>query len=170
MKNIFLLFLFSTSIILSAEAQGQQKAKESGFEKTIALVESNRFLIEVNRAFPLGSKSVDLFSNRGRITITDSIAKGFLPYFGRAFSAIPGEDGGISFDSKMRKKEVKVKDSKKKKHILYSFTVKGRNDTYQLFLDITSDSSCFVSVRSNRKSQIAYDGIIRPLPGETPEH
>ena len=118
MKNIFLLFLCLASLMFTARAQENRKAKDSGFEKSIALAESNRFLIEVNRAFPLGGKSVDLFSNRGRITVTDSIAKGFLPFFGRAYSSLPGEDGGISFDGKMEKRELKVKEKKKGKHLL----------------------------------------------------
>lgn len=170
MKNIFLLFLCLASLMFTARAQENRKAKDSGFEKTIALTESNRFLIEVNRAFPLGGKPIDLFSNRGKITVTDSIAKGFLPFFGRAYSSLPGEDGGISFDGKMEKRELKMKEKKKGKHLLYRFTVKGENDTYELFLDITANGSCSLSVRSNRKSQISYEGTISPLPSGTPEH
>lgn len=36
----------------------------------------------------------------------------------------------------MEKRELKVKEKKKGKHLLYRFSVKGENDTYELFLDI----------------------------------
>lgn len=170
MKNILLLFLCLTGFIIRAEAQENRITKNSGFEKTIALIKSNRFLVEVNRAFPLGGKSIDLFSNRGKITVSDSVAQGFLPFFGRAYSFLPGEDGGIHFESKMEKKELKVKDKKKRKHLLYRFTVKGENDTYELLLDISANASCSLSVRSNRKSQISYEGTISPLPSGPSEH
>lgn len=77
MKNIFLLLLLSVSFTLQAQ---NHVAKDSTFEQLRTLIESGNFRIEVNRAYPSGGRSVDLFSNRGFVNVKDSVATGFFPF------------------------------------------------------------------------------------------
>ena len=161
MKNIFLLLLLSVSFTLQAQ---NHVAKDSTFEQLRTLIESGNFRLEVNRAYPSGGRSVDLFSNRGFVNVKDSVATGFFPFFGRAYSAPLNGEGGIEFNAPMKKITLTVKNKKKNKRILYHFQVKGTNDTYDIYVDASASGSCMVSVRSNQKSHISYSGDVFPLP------
>lgn len=133
------------------------------------LVESGRFQVEADKAYPSGGRMVDLFSNRGYLYVRDSVAEGFFPFFGQAYSALIGERGGIEFNSKMERRKLTVKGKRKNKRILYGFQVKGNQDIYDLLLDISAGGTCTTSVRSNRKSYISYSGRIAPLEEEKAE-
>lgn len=169
MKNIFLLLGILASSLSFLQAQQPDTKNAEAFLRTQALLESGQFYVEADRAYPSGGRTVDLFSNRGYMTVKDSVADGFFPFFGRAYSAPIGNEGGIEFDSPMEKINLVLKNKKKNKHLLYSFRVRGNNDTYDIFLDVSAGGSCTVSIRSNRKSQISYSGEVRTLPAKTSE-
>lgn len=165
MKNIFLLLGILSGSLFSLQAQKPDTKNTDAFLRTQALMESGQFCVEADRAYPSGGRTVDLFSNRGYMTVKDSVADGFFPFFGRAYSAPIGNEGGIRFDSPMEKVNLVPKN----KHLLYSFRVRGQNDTYDIFLDVSAGGSCTISIRSNRKSQISYSGEVRALPVKTTE-
>lgn len=160
MKTIFLFITFS---LLSISVAYPQEKKEREFETIRSLVESNRFKVEVDRALTSGGRNVDLFSNKGYIEVNDSIAKGFLPFFGRAYSVPYGKGGGIEFDNRITEKQLTLPVRKKRKILIYNFTVKGENDTFRITLHISSKGSCSVSVVSSQRSTIHYNGQIQPL-------
>ena len=118
-KLIFISLLFSI-LSLSVSAQKPTKAEkaaqlEQEFQQTRQLIESNHFQFELNRVHPQGGQDLSRFNPRGKFVITDSVAKGTLPFFGRAYSLPYGEGGGIEFDGVMKDQSLKIEHKKKRK-------------------------------------------------------
>lgn len=175
MKTLYLLaaiLLFA----LVAPASGQKSSKEEknsqtekAFQMTRKLIESKKFKIEINRVFPTNGQDVSRFSPRGEIIVKDTIAQGRLPFFGRAYSLPYGEDGGIEFDNRIKDEKIKFVEKKKKKSIIYTFTVASRNDQYQFTIEAAGSDACTVSMNSNNRTHISYSGTISPIEKEQKE-
>ena len=157
-KLIFISLLFS---ILSLSVSAQKAAQlEQEFQQTRQLIESNHFQFELNRVYPQGGQDLSRFNPRGKFVITDSVAKGTLPFFGRAYSLPYGEGGGIEFDGVMKDQSLKIE------HI-YRFSITAKNDTYQISMEISGGGNCSVNLNSNNRAQISYSGTVSPVKDET---
>lgn len=163
MKAILLLTLLSWVYLSPLPAQSQEKKEKAArlaeeFQATKTLVESHQFRIDIDRVYPQGGRDVSRFNPRGEIVIDDTIAKGNLPFFGRAYSLPYGEGGGIEFDGPVKERKVKIVEKKKKKVIRYEFAVTGKNDNYKLDINITAGGGCYINLISNNRAQISYSG------------
>lgn len=169
MKTLYVLllclpFMTATPAIAQRQSKEEKAARlEKEFKTTLALVESNHFRIEINRAYPQSGRDLSRFNPRGHINISDSTAQGQLPFFGRAYSLPYGEGGGIEFDAPMQNRKISTESRKRKKSILYRFSVPGKNDTYQISIEISPGGSCSVNVNSNNRAHISFTGNISPL-------
>lgn len=167
MKTVSLIFLLVLSVI-TGTTQAQSKNKktnkaeetEQQFRETSALVESNRFRIEINRVHPTGGFDVSRFNPQGTIHINDTVAKGQLPYFGRAYSLPDPTEGGIKFDGKMLDQSSKIVQKKKRTSITYEFNVRTINDVYRFYIEIAPGGACTVNLNSNNRKSISYSGQI----------
>ena len=133
----------------------------------IVLIESNHFQFELNRVYPQGGQDLSRFNPRGKFVITDSVAKGTLPFFGRAYSLPYGEGGGIEFDGVMKDQSLKIEHKKKRKILIYRFSITAKNDTYQISMEISGGGNCSVNLNSNNRAQISYSGTVSPVKDET---
>lgn len=170
---IFLMLLTGFTGSIQAQTKAQIKAEkaektELEFQQTLKLVESKHFKVKINKVYPTGGFDVSRFNPEGHINISDSTAEGRLPFFGRAYSAPYGEGGGIEFDALMQDFTMKVNTKKKNnKIIICRFSVRGKNDTFQIQLEITSNEACSVDINSNNRVHISYSGeILPPLEGK----
>lgn len=163
---ILMPFILLLSFSVSGQSNKEKKAAEAEkeFRETKALVESNRFHFKLGHVFPQSGHDVTRFSPEGSITVTDSLAKGHLPFFGRAYSLPYGEGGGIEFDGVMKDRKIKTENRKRKKSMIYQFSITGLNDTYQITMDIAPGGNCNVNLNSNNRAQISYSGQVTPLP------
>lgn len=172
MKTIYLLLalllpVFASTATAQKLTKEEKAAKlEKAFEETRALVESKQFQIDIDRVYPQRGGDVSRFNPRGEITVRDSTAKGNLPFFGRAYSLPFGDGGGIEFDAPMKDLTIKTIEKKKKKTISFNFTVTGKNDTYQLSIDVAPGGACSVNLTSNNRAQISYSGTLSALKEE----
>ena len=170
-KLIFISLLFSI-LSLSVSAQKPTKAEkaaqlEQEFQQTRQLIESNHFQFELNRVYPQGGQDLSRFNPRGKFVITDSVAKGTLPFFGRAYSLPYGEGGGIEFDGVMKDQSLKIEHKKKRKILIYRSSITAKNDTYQISMEISGGGNCSVNLNSNNRAQISYSGTVSPVKDET---
>ncbi|MCT4587722.1 MAG: DUF4251 domain-containing protein [Carboxylicivirga sp.] len=165
MRSLFNIFILSAIMLVSSTttfAEKKQKKKEKRMEQfaeTKKLVDSKQFIFVPNRAFPQGGRSIDLTTNYGFIKIMGSETEGDMPFFGRAYSASYGGDGGIKYDKTSIENE-KIEVNEKKMRISYSFEAKGKNDTYRINMEITYGGNASVSVTSNNRAHISYNGDI----------
>lgn len=172
MKSIITLIIFSIFFSISPQHTSAQKKKskqekrEAAFKEITRLVENEPFIYVPNRAFPQGYRSIDLTTNYGFIKIKGDEAEADMPFFGRGFQPEFGGSGGIKFNGEMINKKIELNE--KKRMITYSFEVKDK-DHFRINMEIGYNGGASVSVTSNNKSHISYQGDIEELKEEDEE-
>lgn len=168
MKTILsLTLLLSWGYLTPLAAQRLPKSEkaaqlEKEFQQTLALVESGCFKINIDRVYPQSGRDVSRFNPRGEIILSDSTAKGDLPFFGRAYSLPYGDSGSITFDGPAKERKLKTAKKKREKVIHYQFAVNSKNDRYTFHLVIGANGSCHISLISNNRASISYSGTLLP--------
>ncbi|WET01908.1 DUF4251 domain-containing protein [Flavobacterium sp. YJ01] len=136
---------------LKAE-QAQEKQKE--IEE---LIDAKTFVFEAQKVTPQGGRLIILNDYSYFLKFNIDSTSCDLPFFGRAFNVAYNGDGGMKFEGKPEN----IKVGKKSKNINFQATVKGDNDTYDLMFRIFYNGSATLSINSNNRAPISYDGIIR---------
>ena len=157
-----LVVLFS---FLAFQGFAQEKSKkelkaqsELQKQKEIqALIEAKNFVFDAEKIYPQGGRMLILDYNTYFLKFTAENVNCDLPFFGRGFNIGYGSDGGIKFEGKPE--NLKIEQTKKKCTI--KATVKGQNDVYDLFFTIFFNGGTSLSINSNNRSVISYDGQIR---------
>ncbi len=138
-----------------------------------SVVEKQEFDFNATKAFPTNYDVINVMNSMPGSTGTRILnldpGNGFnlkkdllsvaLPYFGRAFNASPGDaiNGGLRFESK----DFMVKQSTTKKgNTLFVITTLDQKESYVFNLEIFKNGSAFLSVSSNNRQPISYDGNI----------
>ena len=167
MKSLILLF----SLALITVSCGSQIYMEP--TALSAVIEKKEFDFNATKAFPTNYDVINVMNSMPGSTATRilnlSPGNGFnlkkdmfsvaLPYFGRAFNVNPGDagNGGISFESK----EFYVKKSATKKgNTLFVITPRDQKENYVFNLEVFKNGSAFLSVSSNNRQPISFDGNI----------
>lgn len=133
-------------------AAALQKQKEID-----ALIDSKNFVFDAEKAIPLGYRFILLDRNSYFVKFTADQVNADLPFFGRAYSAPYGKSGGINFEGKPENVQVE----KKKKSYIVKATVRGKDDVYNLLFSVFFNGSTSLSVSSNNRASITFDGVIR---------
>lgn len=155
---LFLLFLGSS--VFSQEKTKKQLKEERKLEKqkqTALLVDSKDFVFIADKALPQGYKTIDLTTNPNYVKFQPDFIKSEMPFFGRAYSGSGyGGDGGLDFEGKPEEFSIE----KRKNSYNIKAVVKGRNDTYTLSLSVFFEGSASLTINSNKRSTISYNGEI----------
>lgn len=153
---------FSLTNALAQEKSKKQLKEEIKLEKqkqTTLLVDSKEFVFVARTAMPQGGRTIQLTTDY-TLEFHPDLIKCDLPFFGRAFSGVGyGGDTGMQFEGK----PMDLKIEKKKKSHDIKVNVKGGNDSYSLLLSIYFDGTAFLSINSNNRSSISYNGDIEAL-------
>jgi len=133
--------------------------KEFDFNATKAFP-TNYDVINVLNSMPgsTGTRILNLDPGYG-FNLKKDLFSVYLPYFGRAFTANPGDanNGGLRFESK----EFTVKQSATKKgNTLLVITPRDAKENYVFNLEIFKNGSGLLSIRSNNRQPISFDGNI----------
>ena len=167
-KKLLLIFILAQVIYLAAYSQEkskkQQKEEEQAQKKMQIenLVNSKNFVFKARYAFPMGARQIDLTSNPNYVKFNPDLMDGYMPYFGTATAGI-----GLSGDAtiKFKDKPDKFNIEEKKKNFQVDAEVKGVNDVYRISLTVTFSGSSSMTVTSNHRGTISYQGEI--YPGES---
>lgn len=163
-KNIFLVLLLSLIVTSSfAQVKTRKELREDRkIEKqkqTEILVNSKEFVFVARNASPQGFRNIDLTTNPNYIKFSPDFIKSEMPFFGRAYSGVAYGGGGLNFEGKPQEYTFK----KEKKAYQIKAVVKGQNDVYTMYLSIFFDGSASLSINSNNRSGISYNGEIGPI-------
>lgn len=161
-KKILILVFFS-SLFISCFAQEKSKKelkaeKEAQKQKEIEdLINSKNFVFEAQKVTPQGGRFLNLDYNTYFLKFKTDKTTCDLPFFGRAYN-VPygGGDGGIKFEGTPEN----ISIEKKKKSYIIKARVKGKDDVYDLLFSVFFDGGATLSVNSNNRASISYDGII----------
>jgi hypothetical protein len=160
-----LAFVFLAAGIISF---GQEKTKkELKAEKKLearkqveALVTSKQFKFVGRTALPTGMRSVNLSSNPNFMKFSPELIESEMPFFGRAYSATGyGTDTGVRFKGKPEKFDIE----KKEKTFEIEAEVKSTSDNFRISLSVGVEGGASLSITSNSRSTITYQGDIYPL-------
>jgi hypothetical protein len=160
---VFLLSIFSTTVFAQVKTKKELREsrrieKEKQIEK---LVHSKEFVFVGRTALPLGFRSIDLTTNTNYVLFQSDSIKSEMPFFGRGYSAIAyGRDAGLKFEGKAEGFTIE----KKKKAYEIKATVKGDSDTYRLLLSVFFEGSATLTIISNNRSTISYNGDVSASP------
>lgn len=169
MKTVLFLFvgLLVSVNVLSAQTKEEKKAlkKQKALEQYTAakeLINSGSYAFDAQSATTQKGKRINLISNPNSLVIINNIAKADLPYFGVAQN-VPygGSDGGINFEGEMQDYQVNFDDKKNKATI--RFKAKNNSESFSVILTIYSSDSASLSINSNNRNSINYDGTINPV-------
>jgi len=148
---------------LAQEKSKKQLKEEAKLEKqkqTDLLVDSKEFVFVARTVMPQGWRTIHLTTNY-TLEFRPDLIKCDLPYFGRAYGGVGyGGDSGIKFEGK----PMDLKIEKKKKSHDIKVNVKGKNDSYSLMLSVYFDGTAYLSISSNNRSTISFNGDIDKLP------
>ncbi len=146
---LFFLFMFG-----NAQAQNETEKKQSSIE---TLLNSQSFEFIANTAIPLSGPTRDLVGSNYSITFTPEKIISYMPFYGRAYSGMAyGRDKGMRFEGKPE--NFNVTNSEKGYEI--TATVKGENDTYVISISVGNSSFANLSISSNDRGTISYQGEI----------
>lgn len=167
---LLVLFCFLVFPVLAQEKSKKQLKAERELQKQKeieAMIDSKNFVFEAQKAMPQGGRLLNLDYNTYFLKFNETKTTCDLPFFGRAFN-VPygGGDGGIKFEGVPENIQIE----KKKKSYNVKATVKGKEDVYDLLFSVYFDGGTSLSVNSNNRAFISYDGEIHaPKPEEIKE-
>jgi hypothetical protein len=155
---VLLILIYTVPVLAQTSDRKTEKAerREAKEQKIAALVESRRFEFRADRAIPTGFRSVDMTTNPNFIRFSPDLIVSEMPFFGRAYSVPYGGDAGLKFEGKPEVFTV----AKKKKNYSVEVRVKANSDFYTINLTIGSDGSSSMTVTSNNRASISYNGEI----------
>ncbi|MGO4770286.1 DUF4251 domain-containing protein [Flavobacterium sp. W22_SRS_FK3] len=171
MKTKLFIFLIVLSFLgyplLAQEKSKKELKKERELQKQKeikALIDSKNFVFEAQKVMPQGGRLLNLDYNTYFLKFNETKTTCDLPFFGRGFN-IPygGGEGGIKFEG--IPEDIRIEKNKKSYNI--KTTVKGKEDVYNLFFTVFFNGGATLSVNSNNRASISYDGEIEaPKPEE----
>ena len=140
------------------DKRSKQEEKDTKFIAVKKLIENRNFVFDAERAFPTNGQSIELGSNPGQIIVRKDMAYAGLPYIGESHTTMYGtQNVGMNFEGKM--KNVKMKVNEKKRKLYFSFSV-SKDDVYDVSMEISYNGGCSVTIISQKKSSISYNGSI----------
>jgi hypothetical protein len=141
------------------QAQKKEK-KEKQYKEMATLIEGGSYEFRVQSVNPTGGNTISPSSIYTMIADQGKY-KAYLPYFGRAYQASYGGDGGVEFDGDPENLEIRKND--KKRTITVSFDISAGNDKYNVTLSAGSGGYGNLSINSQKRQPISYYGPISPL-------
>lgn len=163
MKTMMLLLFLSFSVMTGfAQEKTKKQLKEErelAKQKEIeALIESKEFEFVANRANPQGMRSIDMTTNDNFLRFKKDTIHSEMPFFGRAYGGVGYGSNSGGLDFKGLAKDYSIK--KDKKNYTIKANVKENTDSYQIILNIYFNGGAYLSISSNNRSTIGYNGEI----------
>jgi len=164
MKTKFSVLMLILSFMFASGFSQEKTKKELKEEKKIekqrqieAMVNDTDFVFVARTALPTGMKSVNLTTNSNYVKFKPGLIDSYMPYFGRAYSSVGyGTDTGLKFSGKPE--ELKI--AKTKKGFQIDAVVNSTNDRFILSLNVGFEGSTSLTITSNNRSTISYQGEI----------
>ncbi len=136
-------------------AKNEKRMEE--FKKTSATIENGNYVYQVQSINPTGGRTIQT-SSMYTMKATDGTFEADLPFFGRAYQADYGGDGGIKFNGEPENIEIQI--DARKYTISVSFNIKQTDDQYKVNLSVGSNGYGTLNIISQKRQPISYYGFI----------
>jgi len=157
LKQVLIVMAISTfaNLLKAQDATTDNPDKETNIQ---TMIDDHRFVFTAQSAHPTRGQVMQL-NGQYDLKISPDTVRGYLPYFGRAYSApVDGRGGGIDFVSKDFHYRQK---NRKRGGWEISVKPKDINDIREVFLTIFENGSASLRVFSNNREVISYNGYLR---------
>ncbi|HRV53967.1 MAG TPA: DUF4251 domain-containing protein [Mangrovimonas sp.] len=169
MKKAVLLLTFLVLVGQTSIAQSKKELKEKEkLEKYTAvkeLINSNSFVFKADDALTQKGRRISLNTSDNLLTVHQSNVEADLPYFGVVQFASTTSESGVQFNCEAKNYQVEFNDKKQK--ISVKFSASNKNEYYDLYLTVSGSGYTTLSINSNRRSTISYNGKISKVEGAT---
>jgi len=161
--RLYIVVLILSVGITTSFSQGKTKGdlkKDNKLDKRTQvemMINDREFVFVPRIALPAGMRPVNISANQYGIKFQPDFIDSYMPFFGRAYSAVAfGNDTGFRFKGKPEK----FTTEKSKRSFQINALVKGEADIFRLFLSVGSEGSASLSISSDNRSTISYQGEI----------
>ena len=154
MKN--LVIIISMILAFWSCKSGDTLSKAEDAAQITEKIESADYTFVPRSVSPMRGKNIPINYSYFLKVKKDTISA-YLPYFGRAYSAPYGGDGGIKFESTNFEY---LLSEKKKGEWNVKININDDNKRYDLSLEIGDSGYAFLSVRDNSRDPISFYGKI----------
>ena len=165
MRNIRLFFFVGIVLFFGGQSlysQSKKERKEQKAKEIKEMIENGRFTIKVDRALPMGGRTVNLTTPYSLEMRGDS-AISYLPYFGRAYSLPYGGGDGMRFEESITDYQCSFN---KKGTAQIQFRTRSDDDTFAFSVQVFSNGSATINVTPVNKQNITFYGELVPKKRE----
>jgi len=167
MKKAVILFISISFIVTSGLfAQSKKELKkqkqQEEYQATKKLVESGKFIFVPDWATTNKGRRINLSGEGYTLKFDDKSTSADLPFFGQAYTATYGGNGGIEF--KNLDTAFKIDYNDKKNKIVIKFSTSHQSENFDIYLSIFSNGNSSLSISSSSRSIMKYDGKVKEIP------
>lgn len=157
------LFMFAISSLTAQSKKAERLAKkEVAYQEIKQLVESGNFTFNALWLITQGGWRVDTDQITSTLEFNNETITSDLPFFGVVqFGLGYSGDGGINFKGTPTNYKIDYQDAKRR--IKLSFTMKNKNEVFDVFATIYGSGSTTVQINSINRNSIDYRGFITAL-------
>jgi hypothetical protein len=141
-----------------AESKNEKKIFEQGIVKNA--VETRRYIIKLDRIFLNYGGRVDLVPRANYIIIDGEKAIINTAYLGRQYDIKPI----VAINMRGRAQDYALSNTSKGSYDIKMTVINGGSSSFSVYLTITKNGSCTVSVSSLKIDSVRYTGYLEPIP------
>ena len=155
-----ILILACLSAVILYSCSGQKATISATPEQVVELLAEKQYLFFMQYVRPASGRQ-RMISGNYTLVVTKNSVEADLPYFGRAYNATMGTDGGMKFRSEDFSYEMVSRKNDSRE-----ITIRPRDvsDIQVVYLTVFSNGSADLRIQSNSRQAISYQGDIRALP------
>ena len=167
MKLYLIIALLTIVALTSAAQEKEQKSKRELraerktliAEKVDSIIGERDLTFKARSASPIGWSTIQLTSDYDLKINGDSITV-YLPYYGRAYRAdYMSTEGGIKLNGLVEDYQL----SRKNDQYEIRFNAKSKTDLYRFHLSVSPSGYASLSVISNNRQSIRFNGVLNEL-------
>ena len=156
---VSITFFISNNTIAQSKKELKKEEQKEDYQKTKDLIDNKDFVFEADWATSYKGKRINIAGDRYTLMVKLDSSIAILPFYGRSYSGSSyGGDGGIKFNIEDVSYDIEHNDKKTKTKIKYE--VKHKSENYDIILTVYSNGNANLSVSSNNRSTMTYDGKI----------
>jgi hypothetical protein len=164
MRSIYFLLCVLILFITACNTSKKSVTKDAATDSITQMILDTNFVFHARNANPMAGGTIFLNYNYTLTVKSDSII-GWLPYYGRSFSApLNPSDGGIKFTTVKYKYDIKPN----KKKNMYQIHIVPKDlgmfatvhDVQQIWINVGTSGYATLQVMSNTRTPISFSGTI----------
>jgi len=126
------------------------------------MIEGGNFIYTVQSISPTGARTIQATTTYTMKAVNGNY-EASLPYFGRAYQASYGGDGGIEFNG--TPENFQLTKNTKKNTLTVTFTIAGGRDRYNITFQVGNGGYGTLTVNSQNRQAISYYGLVSEPAG-----